>query len=253
MTDRSVVPGMPARKRRGHVEAVRDREWLVWISRFRFVTVAELAMRFGVSPQQARQRVRRLREARLVACVRDHQDQAAAIYLTPHGIATLGLRRRLKPPRTNLHRTHELAIAAFVAELEIRAPGLKVLTERECRLAELDGEGRFSIPVVGRGRHAKHWPDAVVLATIGPVAIEFEFTLKSKQRLRHIVRGYLASRHIAEVRYLVTTPLLARRIRQLAPPARPSGLPRHDRLTNIIVEPWHLVDAKTRQAITDAR
>src|SRR4051794_40248623 len=33
------VAGLPARGRRGRVEAQRDAEWLRWIGRFRFVTV----------------------------------------------------------------------------------------------------------------------------------------------------------------------------------------------------------------------
>ena len=41
------------RLRRGHVEAARDREWLAWISRFRFVTAAVLAQRSDVSTREA--------------------------------------------------------------------------------------------------------------------------------------------------------------------------------------------------------
>jgi hypothetical protein len=55
-----------ARGRRQHVEADRDREWLRWIGRFRFVTADLLALRFGVSVQQARNRVRRLARDGLV-------------------------------------------------------------------------------------------------------------------------------------------------------------------------------------------
>jgi hypothetical protein len=52
---------------RAQAEHERDRQWLGWIGRFRFVTVAELALRFAVSRQQAQARIRHLGRAELLA------------------------------------------------------------------------------------------------------------------------------------------------------------------------------------------
>ena len=182
-----VVPGMPARARRAATESRRDRDWLLWLARFRFVTAADLAARFGVSEQQARARVRRLQAAGLLGCTRAHVGQPFAIYMTPHGAAVLGLPGRFRVPRAGVQRKHELAIVRFVAALERRAPGLAVLTERECRRREAETSERFSVDVLGPGRRARRWPDAVVQLPRRRAAVEFEFTTKSKERLRQIV------------------------------------------------------------------
>ena len=42
------------RRRRGRIEAQRDRELVEWVGRFRSVTAEVLALRFGVSEQQVK-------------------------------------------------------------------------------------------------------------------------------------------------------------------------------------------------------
>jgi hypothetical protein len=54
------------RARHGAREAERDREFLVWIDRFRYTSVELLATRFGVAAQNVRVRLKRLEAGRLV-------------------------------------------------------------------------------------------------------------------------------------------------------------------------------------------
>ena len=54
------------RARHGAREAERDREFLVWIDRFRYTSVELLAMRFGVAAQNVRVRLKRLEAGGLV-------------------------------------------------------------------------------------------------------------------------------------------------------------------------------------------
>src|SRR5690349_7643973 len=132
------------RRRRGTAEAARDREWLRWIGRFRFVTARLLAARFGVSEQQANVRIRRLTAAGLVSRTAGGIGQAYAVALTRRGARLVGLPER-RAPRTDAQREHELAIVDLVGRLERRlgreAVG-RVLTERECRERQGLGLGR---------------------------------------------------------------------------------------------------------------
>jgi hypothetical protein len=89
------------RGRRVRVEAERDRQWLLWIGRFRFVTAELLALRFGVSVQNPRLRLRRLQAARLVSLHRTHLAEPFVAVLTPHGASTVGYPRRQREPRQN--------------------------------------------------------------------------------------------------------------------------------------------------------
>jgi len=59
-----VVDTLVGRRSRETSEARRDREVLLWIARFRFVTAEALAQRFGVSHQRMNARLRRFEPAR---------------------------------------------------------------------------------------------------------------------------------------------------------------------------------------------
>jgi len=74
-----------------------DREWarddavLAWLVRFRFVTVGALSVRWEVSEQQIRARVRRLERERLVRRDRPQTNAPAAIFPTGRALTRLGL------------------------------------------------------------------------------------------------------------------------------------------------------------------
>ncbi|MBW3665921.1 MAG: hypothetical protein KY469_22805 [Actinobacteria bacterium] len=207
-----VVAGLVGRGRRGRVEAERD--WLVlgWIARFRFVDARVLAWRFGVSLRRVNARVTRLEAAGLVGCARRHDAQARTIFVSRRGAVALGLGPR-RAPRVEVQRTDELALAALVARIETTSPGLVVLTEREGRARQADGAGRFSVVVSGGGgSRALRWPDLVVHTGRRRVALELELAAKTTERLTGIVGGYLDAGVFDEVRFLVGSPALARRL-----------------------------------------
>jgi DNA-binding MarR family transcriptional regulator len=175
------------RGRRGAVEAARDREWLRWIGRFRFVTAGLLAERFGVSVQQANARVRRLAAAGLVIRSAGAVGQAHVVALTRTGARQVGLPER-RAPRGDAQREHELSLVALVGELEAQLAGhhgLLVWTERECRQRQALGLGDYSLAVFG-GRvlgGEERWPDVVLERGEQRVAFELELAPKAPQRL----------------------------------------------------------------------
>ena len=203
------------RRRRAYVEAARDREWLEWIGRFRFVTSSVLALRFGVSVRQANARVARFAHDGLVVVHREFVGQASAIYLSRAGCTFLGQRPR-KAPRPDMQRAHELAIATLAARLELtEGPGeMYVFTERECRRREADGEKGFSVRLLGPEEQLR-WPDLVLYNARVRNAIELERAPKTTKRLRAIVEAYALSDY-RRVLFLVESPALARRLAVLA-------------------------------------
>lgn len=63
-----------------------------------------------------------------------------------------------------------------------------------------------------RAGDRRRWPDIVSELDQRRVALEIELTTKAPERLRRIVAAYLACRHYDEVRFLVATAPLAKRI-----------------------------------------
>ena len=241
------------RQRRTKVEAQRDRQWLAWIGRFRFVTAELLAQRFGVTVQRARARLRRLADAGLVSLHRGHLGEPYVAVLTPHGAHELGYPRRQRDPRPDLHRAHELAIVQLVCELELAGgPDATVLTERDCRRLHASGQAEHCVSVIDQhGHHGDRWPDVVVPTPRGTVAFEIELAPKHSARLASIIRGYLVS-DLAEVRFLLASPTLARRLLTVARSERLAlldGDTGSDRLTRIVVAPWSEAPEADRAAI----
>lgn len=223
-----------ARGSRGQVEAVRDREMLVWISRFRFVTVDELALRFGVSTRSANARVSRMRAAGLVGCQRELAGQRRAVFITGPACRLLGLPVR-RAPRPEVHRVHELGIANLAARHELDDPDVQVLTEREGRRVEAEGGRRCSVDAIDPSRGlVRRWPDLILEGGRKRVAIEIEIAEKGTDRLAQIVADYALSDAFGEVRFLVATEPLARR---LFPLCRRADHQLGGR-TALIVAPW---------------
>ena len=237
------------RERWGKVEAARDRDVLVWIGRFRFVTTDVLARRFGVSAQRMRARVRRLEQRGHVQRVARLPNQAAVIYLTPRGSAEIGSRRH-RPPRPDTHRAHELALTELVCQLEQAArPGLEVLTERDARDREATSQRRYSVDVTDeQGRRAKRWADVLITSPTRTVAMELEFAEKSSARLRGILDSYLAS-SMSEVRFLVSSPTLAGRLSLLAAQQAHGMRAFSATLCAITIAPWSGVTPDVADAI----
>lgn len=169
---------------------------LAWLVRFRFVTVGALAVRWEVSEQQMRARVRRLERERLVRRDRPRTNAPAAIFPTGRALTRLGL-----PVRQAVHFDgrfgHEVAIIKRVtaAEAYFRAhgqPDALVVTEREMRRSEAAGGQQFSVELrTPHDQPRRRWPDYVISTDAGRTAVELEFSPKATLRLESIVRGYL--------------------------------------------------------------
>lgn len=195
---------------------------LRWIGRFRFVTAAELSLRFAISEQRINARIRRFLREELVAVHREYVSQARAIYLTARGASVIEQPRR-RPPRADTQRRHELAVVRLAAQLELDPPaaGARVLTERECRQAERAGDTRWSIDVYEDGRKRRRWPDLVIDFGDRRQAVEIELAVKHTARLKRIVDSYQSEHVFEEVLWLIEQPRLRRRVEKLvAEPAK---------------------------------
>jgi hypothetical protein len=260
MSQTESMEGAGRRTRWEHVEAERDLQLLRWVARFRFVTAAATAERFEVDVVNARRRLRRLEEMRVLGASRA-DGSAPLFYVARAGRERLGLPQR-SAPRGDLQRSHELAIVEQVTRFERRAAaGVRVLTERECRRAEADDGERLHVTVRGDGPRgvSQRWPDIVLLDAEGRrVAVELEFAAKHTARLRRIIAGYQAAREYAQVLYLVDSVPLARRLRGvIADGAARRGANATNSLfqiqtTEIRVLPWQGADEATRGAIEAA-
>jgi hypothetical protein len=216
-TGEGLVSEVVERARRGSQEAVRDRELLWWVGRFRFVTAKQLSVRFGVSEQRVNARVRRLLAAGLLGEHRPHASASRAVYLSAAGAGVMELPRR-KPPRADTQRRHELALAAIVADLETNPAwpaGARLLTERECRQAERAGQRRWSVEMLHDGRRQRRWPDLVIDYGERRRAIELELAVKHTPRLQAIVGAYQLDGAFDEVLWLVEQARLRRRLNEM--------------------------------------
>jgi hypothetical protein len=98
-----MVPGeLVHRARWGEREAVRDREMLGWIGRFRYTTVELLTMRFGVAARNVRVRLKRLEAAGLVRLERRYVTEPWIVSLPGAGARAIGRVPR-RAPRLELH------------------------------------------------------------------------------------------------------------------------------------------------------
>lgn len=229
--------------RRADRERARDLAVLAWTARFRFVTVGALALRFGVSDQRMRVRVRRLVGEGLVEVLRPSVSYPQAVHLTRAGAYALGLPARAKPGK-QLQFAHELAIVKRVigAEAHFAAHHVpaRVLTERELRWVEASTDRRFSVEVLDADhRRRLRWPDYVVEAPEGRTAVELELSPKTTVRLRSMIAGYLRSPAYDFVDLVVLPDAvgerLARRLRRVL--EQELAVVRAGRLARLTVDP----------------
>lgn len=142
-TQRAERDARGERRSRTRVEAVRDREAMRWIARFRFVTTDGLAARFGVSERAMRTRVVRLERGGLVRLDRNHR-QPTSISLSRRGYQEVGLPPR-NSPRVDAQRDHELAIVRQVAYFESRADArVEILTSANAAGSRARASARFT-------------------------------------------------------------------------------------------------------------
>jgi len=200
------------RQRRQHEQRPVDLELLRWLSRFRFVSAELVEARFGVSARKCRKRLGRLEAAGLALAHQPHLAAPKLYAIGPKGRTLLGLEQR-RPPRWDVQVVHELAIVGLVTEFETSRPGLRVLSERDCRRAEAQRAGRFSVTCQDRRLGlVRRWPDVVVEDAGRRMAVEIELAPKPSARLRTILLGYIAAQTYGEVQFLCGSPALERRV-----------------------------------------
>jgi DNA-binding Lrp family transcriptional regulator len=244
--------GFPApviRERHGRSEAQRDGDVLRFIGRFRFVTDALLAERFGVSRQQMNLRLRRLDAAGLVERTKAPTEPRLTM-LTRNGARAVDLPPR-RAARTDAQRDHELALVWLVIQLE-RAGGALVRTERECRTLEAADAGRYSVTVTRPGRpEERRWPDVVLDGNGRRSALELELSAKGTTRLQAIVDAYAAAPWFDEILFLAASVSIAKRLaRAVAEAPRPLALYAGSVTdAKLRVVPWPALSADEQRAV----
>jgi hypothetical protein len=196
---------------------------LDWIARIGAAAATDVADRFGLTPAQARARLRAGQRAGTVESVRLLHGQPALYVATAAGLRAVGLadlaRCRVSP--AGFGHLREVARAAVA--LERAHPDRVVVGERELRRWESDSGRWLASADAGRGPDglpARHRPDLVLWPAdeIGrpgllAVAIEVELTVKASRRLALIVRGWARTRLVGAVVYYAT-PAAARALRR---------------------------------------
>jgi hypothetical protein len=188
------------------MQTARDAEIVAWIGRLGAAGAEHVMGRFGMSRSMAYHRLGlltkdRLLEHRGVLFGRPGLYTATRAGLRWRGLDRLGV-FRVGPGAFE----HAWQVAQAAVELHCAMPGWEVLSEREVRSVEADGEGLFASAQVGGGggeRNGLHRPDLVLLSPERyVVAVEVELSIKSASRLVAICRGWARARHIDGVCYL---------------------------------------------------
>lgn len=212
------MPGISARSRKAAANAEIDERWLRWIGRFKFVDVRSLMLRFSVSDPATWRRLRRLEAAGLLR--RQRCGRISVFSLTNRATSLLRLTKRKPPRASDRDLVHELAIAQWIAELEVAGEstgdGLIALTERDLRERHT-GTKPYCAYLAGRGGEMQaRWPDAALELPDGQLHIyEIELTDKGDRRLSAIVRAYRAEPRISHVTFFSGTVPLARRLARI--------------------------------------
>ncbi len=176
---------------------VRDRRIRACIARLPWMTAAQVAARFDMTPSRAYARLRALRAAGLLNYSR--------IWDGGPGVYYVG-----RPP-SPYRWEHDRQQAELLVSWETR--GLVVVTDLEMQRAEAaTGERRWSVELApdATGRSRAHRPDFVIEAH--QLAVEIELSAKSNARLAAILAAYARSGRYVAVRYLVPDQAAVKRI-----------------------------------------
>jgi hypothetical protein len=186
------------------MQTSRDAEIVAWIGRLGAAGAEHVMARFGMSRSMAYHRLGLLERDRLL-------EHRGVLFGRPgmYTATRMGLRWR-SLDRLGVFRVgpgafeHAWQVAHVAVELHRTMPEWGVLSEREVRSVEADGEGLFASAQVGGGeRRGVHRPDLALLSPDGRVvAVEVELSTKSAARLAAICRGWARARHIDGVCYL---------------------------------------------------
>jgi hypothetical protein len=186
------------------MQTARDAEIVAWIGRLGAAGAEHVMGRFGMSRSMAYHRLSLLTKDRLLEHNAVLYGRSGMYTATREGLRWRGIDRlgvyRVGPGAFE----HAWQVARVAVELHQAMPGWGVLSEREVRSVESDGEGLFASAQVGGGeRRGVHRPDLVLFSPDGDVvAVEVELSIKSASRLAAICRGWARARHVDGVCYL---------------------------------------------------
>jgi hypothetical protein len=205
---------------RGFRVTARDKQIVRWISRLRMATAAQVAARFRLGRAVTYTRLGGLLQLGLLEHVRIFHSEPGVYCATRLGLSVAGL--ELPPARIDIRSyAHDVDLSALVIDLEREFGPEQVTTEREMRamdtsLASDDDRSQlFGVELAGAhgqlqltpaGRPRLHFPDCAAVDASDAsmdtlLAVELERTAKGRARLRRILPGYIAARHIGAVRY----------------------------------------------------
>ena len=206
----------PARAKPRYRITTRDREILAWLARMRFARVEQIARRFGMGRTAAYRRVAAMRGANLVKLTPPIFAGPGVSVVTKRGLwvaqSQLGL-----PHVDTRQFDHDLELVEIATDYELE--GHTVITDREIRsMARTAHPSDERYRVRGGAALNRSWvyPDLIVETEELRFAVELEIAAKSQRRLTDIIWGYLRSRELDHVVYLVTDPVVGRRIEKIS-------------------------------------
>jgi len=166
----------------GYKLTERDVEILQFINLFGFCEMPHLDKRFGWAKPRNYQVVNRLVEAGLLRHERVFYGRHGIYRLTVKGAKFTGLPPLARIPLANY--THDVTLIEVYLRLRLAYPDAVWVSERALMQDKhADGVGK-------RG----HLPDGVLVLPEGKqVAIEVELSMKGKERLEKILKGYGAA------------------------------------------------------------
>ncbi len=205
---------------RGFRVTARDKDVVRWIGRLRMATAAQVAERFRLGRAVGYARLSGLVRLGLLDHFRIFHGEPGIYLATRAGLSIVNL--ELPSARVDFRTyAHDVELSSLVVELEREFGPERVKTERETRAADTPlgtaptKQQRFAVQLAGAhgqlqltpaGHPRLHFPDCTVMAAPGDpaervLAVELERTAKGRTRLRRILAGYVAARHIGAVRY----------------------------------------------------
>jgi hypothetical protein len=193
-------------------------------------TAAQVGERFVLGRAVSYARLSGLVRLGLLTHLRIFHGESGVYLATRAGLSIVDL--ELPPARVDIRTyAHDVELSSLVVDLEHEFGPERVRTERETRAADTslgtaptkqqrfavqltDAHGQLQLTPAGHRR--LHFPDCTVVGAPGEsaervLAVELERTAKGRTRLRRILAGYIAARHIGAVRYYA----LGERVRNL--------------------------------------
>lgn len=168
----------------------RDLEILHFINQFGFCEMPHLDKRFAMRKPRNYQVINRLVKAGLMKHERVFYGRHGIYRLSPKGAKLTTLPPLARIPLANY--THDITLIEVYLQLCQHHPEAQWISERQLMQDKhADGVGK-------RG----HLPDGILMFPDGKqIAIEVELTLKGRQRLESILKGYSAAFAFKEVWY----------------------------------------------------